>query len=155
MVARMATAPEQRLDWAREHLERLRSAATKYLDTVLPSEDDYAVATGVSAVEITVDEEPPVQIGLMAGDAIHNLGAAIDNLVWELAGTTATRAPQSGVPHQRPQTTFMNRRSVVLAGVDPAVVFAICTCQPFVPANQGGLAGDGGRLLGLLNDFLE
>jgi len=44
----MATTPEQRLDWAHQHLQRLQTAAAQYLASVHLSETDNVTATSVA-----------------------------------------------------------------------------------------------------------
>jgi hypothetical protein len=144
-VAEMATTPEQRLDWAHRHVQRLRAEAAQYLKTVRPSEKETATTIGgVTAL-----------IGLMAGDAIHNLRASLDNLIVDLAPPAAQSQDPNflAFPIRATLAAFNKAANKSLAGVDPTLIDAVRLVQPFVTPQAGGLPGDGGRLLALLNDF--
>jgi hypothetical protein len=149
--------PEQRLEWAQGHLQRLRAAVTTYLRGVRLSEDDHigAIGSSVTALWVTVDVEPPPQIGLIAGDAVHNLRSALDNVMWELAppAVRARNPNRTAFPIKETAQAFASTRNGVLAGFGQTPVDEIGKLQPFLAHEDGGLPAGGGQLLALLDTF--
>jgi hypothetical protein len=77
---------------ADEHLGRLADACAHYLDSAqvgLRYETDPVV--GAVRVTLRADAEPPMSLGAIIGDVLHNLRSALDAVAWE----TCRRA---GVP---------------------------------------------------------
>ena len=97
-------------------------------------------AQGWTQAVFRVTEEPPLRLGLIFGDAIHNLRAALDNLICELArlgGNNECRTTQ--FPICTSESEFERRRPTWLAGVDDAHVGRIRTYQPFAKQNEAAL----------------
>jgi len=71
---------------AREHIEALEDAAEAWLDT-----DAYTIVrdvdpqSGLTVRRAKITESPPYSLGLIAGDAIHNLRAALDHVVYAIS----------------------------------------------------------------------
>jgi hypothetical protein len=142
---------ERRIDWAEQRLTELWAAIDAYLAREPVDVRVEDVGPGSYVFRGYVREQPPDEFSLMVGDFSHQLRASLDNLVWEVAGATATRPNLLAFLISETADDFSDRRHRVLAGVDPAIVFAIGTCQPFVKPDQGGLSG--GDRLQLLDDF--
>jgi hypothetical protein len=71
---------------ARKHLLDAQSAATKFLDRrPYDIARDEESEPGKLLFWITILEEPPAEISLAAGDAIHNMRSALDHIVYELS----------------------------------------------------------------------
>ena len=142
---------ERRIDWAEQRLTELWAAIDAYLAHEPVDVQVEDAGRGSYVFRGYVREQPPDELSLLAGDFIHYLRASRDNLVWELAEATTTNQNALAFPVRLSPTEFDAARRRALAGVDPWVVFAIATCQPFVLPDQGGL--DGGDRLGLLDNF--
>lgn len=85
--------PSLRGVWAKveradEHLQTLRSEFQAFLDT-----DPYGAAieehpkTGLYVLRSLVDRQPPLRLGVIFGDWLHNLRSALDHLVCRLVET--------------------------------------------------------------------
>jgi hypothetical protein len=84
---RIASASfSRKLERAGEHIEDLRVACDEWLGT-----DAYRVVreiepeTGYTAHRVKIKEPPPARLGLLVGDAVHNLRSALDHIALELA----------------------------------------------------------------------
>lgn len=100
-----------------------------------------------------VDLTGAFNIGFIASDVIHNLRATLDNLVWEITPPLA-RSRQTAFPvREEPGQFDKDPRVIALKGIDERVVDAIRRVQPFVTEAEGGLRGDGGKILKKLDDF--
>jgi hypothetical protein len=77
----------------------------------------------------------PVDVGLLIGDAIHNLRSALDHLVWQLvlaAGNEPDR--NTAFPIQESAPADETKPSGKVKGVEPAAVRLIDSLKPY----QGG-----------------
>lgn len=78
--------PRAKLDRAGEHLDtlgiELRAFSEREPHAIVP---DDGLDEGWKVLRIRVREEPPVKLGLIFGDFVHNLRSALDNLVCQLA----------------------------------------------------------------------
>lgn len=75
--------PRLKLTRAREHLEALKEARHRFL-----RDDPYDVVIEgdeKKLLKLTVLKEPPNEMAVIAGDALHNIRSALDHLVWQLA----------------------------------------------------------------------
>ena len=78
------------------------------------------------------DPEPPIELGLILGDYITNLRAALDHLVWQLvllAGNTPTKTNQFPIVNTEAQ--FESAKTRQLRGVAPTQVESIGEVQPY------------------------
>ncbi len=140
--------PSLKLARAREHLDALDLEAaafynlnprparvTRYLD----SKD------GCYVFGMEVFAYPPVHLGLIVGDACHNMRASLDHLACllvHLAGNAVNR--DNGFPLYRKSNPGRFRRAI--DGIPVEAVRAIENLQPY----QGG---DTQELLGILNEL--
>ncbi len=76
----------QRLERARAHLDALEIEVRVFIESE-PFEAviDHDREQGRYLVRGKLRREPPASLGLIAGDAIHNMRAALDNLMWQFA----------------------------------------------------------------------
>lgn len=77
-----------RLDWARRTIQRFHDDAQSFLDlkengTSVKEYDDGQVLT--QEIYYMHNKQVPRDVAFLASDAIHNLRATVDNLVWGLA----------------------------------------------------------------------
>lgn len=95
-------------------------------------------------------ERPPLIIGAVAGDALVNLRAALDHLVWGLANPE-TRGTWTQFPIQQRETKQGRKRFLkALAGVSREAVNALERMQPY---HGPGEPQD--RPLAILNDLVN
>ena len=64
--------------------------------------DDFDPDTGEKLVVVEVLKQPPRELRLMIGDALHNLRSALDNLAYELAVAYTSPLP----PHLAETSEF-------------------------------------------------
>jgi hypothetical protein len=79
--------PRVRLQRAREHIQEFCGEADAYLHTnpfgwtAVTFEEN---GTKFVSLRFKVHKNPPIRLGVIAGDCIHNLRAILDNIVWSL-----------------------------------------------------------------------
>jgi hypothetical protein len=85
------TGVRLKLERAREHIEAIRARCEAFTDRDPPpfasrieqkSAPEGSIEYTVYAV---VREQPPLDLGPMIGDAVHNIRSALDYLIYELA----------------------------------------------------------------------
>jgi len=80
------TGAERKIDRAREHVNALDKAINRFLET-----EPYAAERRLKARDriheyvLVRYTEPPDCLGLLVGDAVHNLRSALDHVAFELA----------------------------------------------------------------------
>ena len=82
---------ERRIDWAEQRLTELWAAMDAYLAHEPVDVQVEDAGPGSYVFRGYVREQPPDELSLLVGDFIHNLRASLDNLIWEVAGATASR----------------------------------------------------------------
>jgi hypothetical protein len=83
---------------------------------------------------VTISEQPPVAIGCLIGDAVHNLRSALDHIAWMLPRDPRPNDEEIQFPIW---TERFHVGSPKLAGLSPEAVEAIKGLQPF-PRPDGG-----------------
>lgn len=69
---------------AREHLARFSAAADDYVALAdLELRYDRNPQAGTIGVRLHADAEPPLALGAIIGDVLHNLRSALDSVAWE------------------------------------------------------------------------
>ena len=123
------------LDWAGQHLERLRNSIQDFLKTdpyVLVTKDDPRTRDKVICV--TVQRSLPDEWPFMIGDCLHNQRFALDHLAWTLVhANTSTpsneRRIQFPIFDSAPEYQRAGIARIVEASI--AVQTAIETLQPY------------------------
>ena len=88
-----------RVNRAWEHIEQLKAETSAFFDTKpyrIVTEEEPQGAQKLVHYLFRVDRQPPARLRLIMGDAIHNLRAILDNLVWGL-GQRCGEPPSSGL----------------------------------------------------------
>jgi len=130
---------ELRLKRAEYHVRSLEDKVAGWLHTrpysiTVEIEDDI----GEKVVKLKGLEHPPDELGLIAGDCLHNLRSALDNLAFELAvaytgeALSKSIAGDSGFPIFRdnnPQSAKKLKR--MIRGVHPSAQEIIEGLQPY------------------------
>jgi len=122
-----------KLDRAHEHLDTLTAAYREYLDSkpyvadqeARPDDDEIRFIGRVVV-------PPPLRLGTILGDLIHNLRSALDHIAWQLVvhiGKTPTRDNQFPICTDKDDWGKTSARS--LARVRKAHLDLIETFQPF------------------------
>lgn len=78
--------PTLKLDRAHEHLDQLEAEFRSFLRLnpyeVIPQPNPEE---GLDMYRLKVTRSPPARLGIIIGDAIHNLRSALNHLAWQLA----------------------------------------------------------------------
>ena len=129
----------EKLNRAHEHLAALRQAHDAYLGTKPFVADQVFKPEGSEIIFVgRVLRPPPLRIGVIIGDLIHNLRSALDHLVWQLVldnGETPTRDNQFPVCTRR--ELWGKAREQSLAGIRDGHAELIERVQPFQSVKPG------------------
>lgn len=89
--------PRAKIDRAEEHLNALYGEVHAFLEPYSDFEPVYHAFDGTwHTVNVRpIIDEPPLRLSVICGDAIHNLRAALDHLVWQLV-VAAGNKPSKG-----------------------------------------------------------
>jgi hypothetical protein len=128
------TNPRAKLSRAGEHLDALHNDLAAYSERQphslgINGEIDH----GWKLLRFSITEQPPIRLGLLLGDFIHNLRSALDNLVCQLAllggaeSCNTTQFPICDTPELFTEARERGR----LAGVRPEHVASIERFQPY------------------------
>jgi hypothetical protein len=125
-----------KLDRADEHLEALSAETLAFLRThPFELRGEVNKDAGRYSVRIRLKERPPARLGLIVGDAVHNLRAALDHLATNLAilgGAQGTGQNQFPILRDRPSSQKARARwDSMLSNVPPPARAAIDQCQPY------------------------
>jgi hypothetical protein len=92
-----------KLDRARELLPLLRTEIDDYYASD-PIHLRLQHFEGPNRLEAVIESvhQPPLRLGVLMGDIVHNIRCALDHLVWQLA---LTRTP---TPHSKPQFPILD-----------------------------------------------
>lgn len=91
--------PKAKLERAREHLADVISLWRKYCETLPFADGQSFNSDGVEVIWISVSQPPPRQIGVVVGDAVHNLRSALDCLACDLVRANGLQPkPNTGFP---------------------------------------------------------
>jgi hypothetical protein len=122
-----------KVERAEKHLRDLEVVRDRFIDTkpyVILSEHDPQ--TGDHIFKIMDIQIPPAEIGLIAGDLIHNLRSALDHLAYQLVyanGNTHTR--QTAFPIWECATEYHTQRGRRVQGMAQRAIDAIDTTEPY------------------------
>lgn len=136
-----------KLGKAREHMQAAKERADAFIGA-----DPYAIGRDLEedgrkhVHKFTRYEEPPPEIGLTVGDAIHNLRSSLDHLAFALANKGAASVGMAMTSKQETSIQFPIVRALDefkdqvarnrLRYVDGEAIRAICLVQPFKRGSQ-------------------
>jgi hypothetical protein len=126
----LATRPK--LSWAQGHLNDLNVAIgedTKAGRFTAIAQRNTRSAEGGYEVGFPVPPDLRLKYGLMAGDVLQNLRAALDHLAYRLAGNSAGRHTQ--VPIMSSVTDYANKGVPMILGFGNAAAAAVEQLQPY------------------------
>jgi hypothetical protein len=132
----------KRIERADAHLQTLKGLiGTSELQTDPPGakiiEPQIDVERNVLQFVATLDLEVPIEFGIVFGDAIHNLHAALDNLAFELASLHGKKPdPKSAFPIWNAANEWFDERTFpMLRTIGPEDRARIESHQPFMRRN--------------------
>lgn len=123
----------QKVDRAKKHISDFEIARDRFL-----SEEPAGVAskfnpqTGEEEFYITHLPVPPIELGLIAGDAIHNLRTALDHLAYELVRANG-QSPNRGTafPIADNATLYQPMQARYAKGMSSNAISAIDATEPY------------------------
>jgi hypothetical protein len=123
---------------AREHLKELDAEAMLFIDSqpYIPTYQ-YDFDGGWSYVIARKFADPPHRLAFLAGDFAHNLRAALDHLVYALAGLgEEERGDRTQFPIFQKVADYERHEATYLEGVRPCDRTKIRRLQPFEKSNS-------------------
>lgn len=131
------SAPLAKLDRAHEHL-RVLDAETATFYGGRPGEgqpykirSEYRVDSRQYVFTVEILREPPLLLGLLLGDYVHNLRAALDHLVCQLARAAGGTCDTTQFPIFSAEPNFVKKAGTLLKGIDPSHRAIIEKLQPY------------------------
>jgi hypothetical protein len=96
--------------------------------------------TGYNVHRVFDIQAPPVKIGLIAGDVIHNLRSALDHLAYQLVyANGATHTKQTAFPIWDSAAEYKAQRARRVKGMAQAAIDAIDAIEPYQGGRGAGL----------------
>jgi hypothetical protein len=142
-----------RIERAKEHFHNLSSEYSAFMEL-----EPYGVTSyenpppGDHIYLARVSREPPTRWGVIAGEIVHHLRAALDHLAWQLVleggGTPKTGAGGTGFPISRTAKEFKANGRRKVEGAREDTLASIENIQPY----QGRDSADG-HLLWVLHQL--
>lgn len=121
----------RRLDRAKAQLDDLQTKEAEFLSTKPYSSTTHFNAQRNCYVFIAhVREDPDPRLGLLAAEAIHNLHAALDNLIWAIAGPVRNRRRLQFPIYDDP-LLFIAEAYPLLQRLPAKLFEALEWCQPY------------------------
>jgi hypothetical protein len=123
---------------ASKHIDELDATCKAFINSTpytLDRETDPK--TGYYHFSVTDVQTPPPEIGLIAGDAIHNLRSALDHLACQLVlanGNLPSR--HTCFPIFDSDTKYKNMDNRKVSGMSPAAINAINAVKPYKDGND-------------------
>jgi hypothetical protein len=135
-VANPLESSHLKLRRAVEHLKQTEAETQLFVDSnpYVPVVT-YDFDTGDHAVLVRVLGEPPLRLGLLAGDTLHNIRSALDHLIYQLAGLDpeTPRGEKTQYPIFDLRDKFDQHAGPYLEGVPKAYQALIREAQPYKP----------------------
>jgi hypothetical protein len=126
--------PLLKLGRAKEHFAALREMCEAFLKSEpygwRTEFEDYEGGLREYEVYAWVDDEPPIGLGLVAGDVIQNLRAALDQLIWGNSDREK-RDAQTAFPIYRTESAYREKAAAKMKGVPDEGRAYIEKWQPF------------------------
>lgn len=131
-----------KIERAKKHVADLRSACNPFVD-VGPKTRPYRLyaeidpETREQIIRVAIYDALPLELGAMAGDAVHNLRSALDLLMWQLVignggtPTDKTMFPISETPHD-----FVAAPPRAIQGASGDVASLLQTLKPHMGGND-------------------
>jgi hypothetical protein len=129
-----------KLDRAREHIVTLRDAEREYFDgpegRPFTTERSFDPASNVYTFFAQVTRTPPLRIGTILGDIVHNLRSTLDHLVWQMvlehSGDPSALRPRPYFPICLTESDWERVLAKGVRGVSSESSAMLRSVQPFV-----------------------
>ena len=130
-----------KVERAKQHLRDLEVARDSFIKSKpyrIESKPDPQ--TGYNVFYITDLQATPAEIGLVAGDVIHNLRSALDHLAYQLVYVSgATHSKQTSFPIWDDATEYKAQRARRVQGMAQSAIDAIDATEPYQGGKGAGL----------------
>ncbi|HEX8843333.1 MAG TPA: hypothetical protein VF791_01635 [Pyrinomonadaceae bacterium] len=130
-----------KVERAKKHIRDFEVLKTEFIKTKpYTLVTDFDPHTGYNNTRVTNLTSPPVELGLIAGDAIHNLRSALEHLARQLVlinGGTPTI--QTGFPVWEDPTEYRAQRNRRVQGMKQSAIDAIDATEPYNGGKGTGL----------------
>jgi hypothetical protein len=127
-------AAQRRLSHAAEHLDELDRQVEEFMASdPFGLEEENDEDAGHFVVRGRIRAEPPAELGLVLGDAVHSMRAALDNLFWGFALLHRSPPPdRAAFPVFKDSEKWAQRSAKILESVSTDVGEVIRSLQPCV-----------------------
>jgi hypothetical protein len=127
-----------KVERAEQHIRDVEVARQRFFDSKpYRIESEYNSQTGQTLYKVFDLQPPPVDIGLIAGDAIHNLRSALDHLAYQLILINGgTPDKQTGFPIWQLSTDYQAQRHRRVKGMAQSAIDAIDVTYPYKGGND-------------------
>src|SRR4051794_25168032 len=98
----MFDSARQKLKRAKHHIGGLGAAMAVFHDEHRPYKIELDANAGIVTAQF-VEPDILVALGLIVGDAVHNLRVALDHAYWELLGIDGGDRKRAAIPTARTQ----------------------------------------------------
>jgi hypothetical protein len=130
-----------KIERAEEHVNNLK----REIDAFLKCEPYTAIAeneekTGDRVFRVHVNNQMPIRFGLIAGDSIHNLRAALDYLMWQLVeanGQTPNTSTEFLIGSDANDFTTRCKGKIAKMGISTDAMTLIEALKPYFGGNDG------------------
>jgi hypothetical protein len=133
-----------KLERAEIHIFKLKDTWQEFIDredNPYPVISEFDANTGYRTFKLANAARVPIDIPLLAGDAIHNLRTAIDHLMYHLISLRTRDSKvlkEAYFPIYRTSKIFKSRFKGIKKFLAPAVIKAISQIKPYARGSQFG-----------------
>lgn len=127
-----------KVERAGKHIDDLAAVCKAFINSTPYTLDrETEPKTGYYHFSVTNMQAPPPEVGLIAGDAIHNLRSALDHLACQLVlanGNLPSR--QTCFPIFDSESKYQTMDTRKVQGMSPAAISAIDAAKPYKDGNN-------------------
>jgi len=130
-----------KIERAKQHLHDLEVARNGFIiSKPYRIERENDPQTGYNLYRIFDIQTPPVEMGLIAGDVIHNLRSALDHLAYQLVYVNgANPSKQTAYPIWDSAAEYKAQRARRIKGMAQSAIDAIDATEPYQGGKGAGL----------------
>jgi len=127
-----------KIERAEQHIRDLDAEVAAFLDTRPYAAVAKMHRNGGKTFRAVVREQPPAHLGLIAGDAIHNLRSSLDILIWDLVRANRLQPSRSDMfPFARNAEEYLSKRGRgKIKSIPQAAVDVLDAIQPYRGGND-------------------
>src|SRR5215213_5126003 len=130
-----------KVEWATQHLRDLEVVRNTFINAnSYRIEREYHPPIGHNIYRVFDIHSPPAEIGLLAGDVIHNLRSALDHLAYQLVYVNgATHSKQTAFPIWDSASEYRAQRARRVKGMAQSAIDMIDASEPYQGGKGAGL----------------